>query len=172
MTGKVLVTYASRTGTTKGVAEFIGKTLVEEGVSAEVLPMNDVNDLSSYKAVIAGSAVQANRWLPEAFQFIETRQSELNNIPIAIFTVCMTLAMPNGGKYRSVVAQWVEPVRRLVRPVDEAYFAGALDISRIPARSGRFKFRLSVFLGVWKTGDHRDWVGIRAWAKKLQKLVE
>ena len=172
MTGKILVVYASRTGTTQGVAEAIGKTLAEGGVKVDVLPVNEVSDLTAYRAVIAGSAVQSNRWLPEAFQFIETRQAELNNIPIAIFTVCMTLAMPNGGKYRSVVAQWVEPVRRLVRPVDEAYFAGALDISRIPARSDRFKFRLSVVLGVWKTGDHRDWVAVGAWAKKLQKLVE
>lgn len=28
-------------------------------------------------------------------------------------------------------------------------------------------FRLSVMLGVWTEGDHRDWDAIRAWAENL-----
>ena len=64
----ILVTYASRTGTTAGVAEAIGQTLAESGMQVEVLPMREVRDLSPYRAVVAGSAIQGSYWLPEAMQ--------------------------------------------------------------------------------------------------------
>ena len=59
MPDKILVVYASRAGSTAGVAEAIGKTLAESGVQVDVLPMKDVTDLAPYRAVVAGSAIQA-----------------------------------------------------------------------------------------------------------------
>ena len=38
MSNKILVAYASRGGSTAGVAETIGKTLVESGAEVEVRP--------------------------------------------------------------------------------------------------------------------------------------
>jgi hypothetical protein len=46
-----------------------------------------------------------------------------------------------------------------------------LDISKIPSFSDRLKFRLSVKLGVWKEGDHRDWKAIGSWAESLRKIL-
>jgi hypothetical protein len=64
------------------------------------------------------------------------------------------------------------PVKRLAKPVSEGLFAGALDIRKIPSLSDRLKFRLSVQLGVWNEGDHRDWQAIHAWAKNLYPLLK
>jgi hypothetical protein len=36
----------------------------------------------------------------------------------------------------------------------------------------RLKFRVSVALGVWSEGDHRDWDAIRAWARALKSVLE
>jgi hypothetical protein len=83
----------------------------------------------------------------------------------------MTLTMRNADQYRSHVADWLAPVRALVRPVSGGLFAGGLDISKIPSFSDRFKFRLSVLFGVWKEGDHRDWSTIRTWAEGLRPLL-
>lgn len=171
MPDKILVTYASRAGTTKGVAEAIGKTLMESGLLVEVLPVQDVKDLSPYRAVVAGSAIRAGAWLPEAIQFVQANRSALAQKPFAAFLVCMTLAMPDGEKYRSHVATWLGPVRALVRPVSEGLFAGALDINQISSWSDRVKFRISVATGVWKEGDHRDWEAIRSWAESLPPLL-
>lgn len=171
MKDKILVTYASRFGSTEGVARAIGQTLSEYGLNVHVLSMKDVNDLSLYKAVVAGSAINAGEWLPEAMQFLRKHRIELAKKPFAAFQVCMTLSMRNGEQYRNHVASWLAPVRELVRPVSEGLFAGALDIHKIPSFTDRLKFHFSVLFGVWKEGDHRDWNAIRAWATELKPLL-
>jgi len=133
--------------------------------------MGEVSDIIPYRAVVAGSAIQNKQWLPEAMQFAQTHQATLVQKNAAIFSVCMTLAMRDGERYRSQVSEWLAPVRRLVQPVSEGLFAGVLDISKIPSFSDRLKFRLSIAFGVWSEGDHRDWNAIRDWAKDLPSLL-
>lgn len=171
MSQKILVTYASRTGSTGGVAEAIAKTLNENDAKVDVIPMGDVTDITLYQAVVAGSAIQDRQWLPEAVNFVQTHKAALNQKPFAIFAVCMTLAMKNGESYRPQILEWLAPVRRLVQPVSEGIFAGALDIGKIPSFGDRLKFRLSVLFGVWSEGDHRNWDAIREWAESLPAKV-
>lgn len=171
MPATILVTYATQTGWTPGVAEVIAKTLAEGGAQVEVRPMGEVTSLAPYSAVVAGSAIQDKKWLPEAMAFVQTHRAALAQKPFAAFLVCMTLAMKNGEKYRPEVEKWLNPVRSVVNPVSAGCFAGGLDISRIPAFSDRLKFRVSVWAGVWKEGDHRDWDAIRAWAESLKSRL-
>jgi len=170
MSKPILVTYASRNGSTAGVAEAIGKTLAEGGAQVEVRPMTEVKDLTPYQAVVVGSAIQNRMWLPEAMQFIQTHEAALKQKPVAAFLVCMTMAMKN-EQFRQGVAEWLAPMRALIKPVREGYFAGVLDISKVPSFSDRLKFRLSVLFGVWTEGDHRDWDAIRAWASELKPVL-
>jgi menaquinone-dependent protoporphyrinogen IX oxidase len=59
-----------------------------------------------------------------------------------------------------------------VKPVSEGLFAGALNVKQISSFSERLKFRLSIILGAWKEGDHRDWEAINDWAKSLFPLIK
>jgi menaquinone-dependent protoporphyrinogen oxidase len=77
MNDTILVAYASRAGSTAGVAEAIGQTLAESGAHVEVRRMQDVKDLAAYRAVVAGSAIQGGHWLPEAMHFMQTHQAVL-----------------------------------------------------------------------------------------------
>ena len=170
MSNKILVTYASRTGSTADVAEEISKTLIESGTQVDVRPMKDVKDPTQYQAVVAGSAIHGGKWLPEAMQFMQTHRTTLAQKPFAAFLVCMTLAISN-EKHREHVVDFLQPVRALVKPVSEGLFAGILDISKVPSFRDRLMFRLSVVFGVWSEGDHRDWDAIRAWADSIRPLL-
>jgi menaquinone-dependent protoporphyrinogen oxidase len=171
MSNKILVAYASRAGSTAGVADAVGKALSEGGVQVDVRPMIDIHDLAEYRAVVAGSAIQNRQWLPEAMQFTRSNREALAQRPCAAFLVCMTLAMKQAEKYRPFVKDFLVPVRALVTPVSEGLFAGMLDISKVPSASDRFKFRLSVLFGVWSEGDHRDWNAIHSWAESVLPLL-
>ena len=144
----------------------MGKTPEKSSAQVDVLPVQEVKDLSPYRAVVVGSAIQAAQWLPEAMQFVRDHQSELARKPFATFLVCMTLAMKRGN-YRDQVADWLASVRALVRPVSEGLFAGVLNVRQVRSLGDRLKFRLSVMMDVWSEGDHRDWNAIRSWAESL-----
>lgn len=172
MTKRILVTYASQTGFTEGVAEMIGKTIADENLVVDVLPMKDVKDVVAYQAVVAGSGIQAGAWLPEGIDFIRKNRQELTKKQFAAFLVCMTLTMKGGDKYRSHVREWMQPVRAMVPTISENIFAGGLDLKKIPSSSDRLKFRLSTLFGIWKTGDHRDWEAIQKWAIELKVKIK
>lgn len=172
MTKRILVTYASQTGFTQGVAEMIGNTMADDNLEVDLLPMDEVNDMAIYDAVVAGSGIQAGAWMPEAMDFIRANRQQLSKKPFAAFLVCMTLTMKGGDKYRSHVQEWMQPVKALVPTVSENIFAGGLDLKKIPSAGDRLKFRISILFGIWKAGDHRDWVAIQKWAKELKLLFE
>jgi menaquinone-dependent protoporphyrinogen oxidase len=169
MSNKILVAYASRAGSTGGVAEAIGKTLAESGALVEVRLMKDVHDLAPYRAVLAGSAIRGAKWLPEAMQFMKTHQAALARKPFAAFLVCITLAMPNGStdQYRQFVADFLKPVRAMVKPMSEGLFAGALNYSKLPLIPEGLQMRVLSATTRTPEGDYRNWDAIRAWASNL-----
>ena len=168
---KILVTYARRAGSTAEVAEAIGQTRRESGAQVDVRPMQAVEDLAAYRAVVAGSAIRGGKWLPEAMDFLQTHQVELARLPCATFMVCITLGMRNGEKYREGLRDWMAEARGLTRPVSEGMFAGMLDFSKVPLTFNTLLMRLMVLVGVFPRGDHRDWAAIRAWAESLVPLL-
>jgi menaquinone-dependent protoporphyrinogen oxidase len=167
MNNKILVTYASGAGSTAQIAEAIGEILAQNGTTVDVLPMQDVKDLSAYCAVVAGSAIRKSKWLPEAMQFVQTHQYELAKKPFATFTVCITLAMANSDQYRQAVRGWIIPIRALVKPKSEGLFAGKLDFQKLPVTLDTLKLRLTVAFGIFPKEDRRDWNAIRTWAESL-----
>jgi menaquinone-dependent protoporphyrinogen oxidase len=171
MPNKILVAYASRTGTTAGAAAAIGETLAENGADVDVCQMQDVINLAPYRAVIAGSAIQISAWLPEAIEFVQANQAALNQKPFAAFLVCMTMGM--SSMFHGHVAEWLAPVRTLVPTVSEGLFAGTtIDVTHIPSFTGRLILRICTLFRILPQGDNRDWNKIRAWATALKPLLE
>ena len=168
----VLVTYASRCGSTAGVAERIGQTLCARGHSSQVLPVEEVKDLDPYDAVIAGSAIRTGKWLPEAVDFVGTHRDALSQKPVAYFHTCITLSRPteeNLTKARSFFEPLMErfPV---VRPVSLGVFAGVLDYAKL---SGPMRMVMK-----WKMkeqgiaeGDYRDWNAIETWGNGVSGIL-
>lgn len=166
---RILVTYASRAGSTADIAAAIHKTITEGGLHADLRLMSEVDDLTPYHAVVAGSAIRFNRWLPEAMDFMTRHQAELKRKPFAMFVVCLAMAAQNPArleKAKQTVSGWVQPVRDVVQPVSEGLFAGVLNLSKLPLIY-RMVFRLATLTGIFAEGDYRDWDAIRRWAQAL-----
>ncbi len=171
MSQKILVTYASRTGTTAEYAETIAQTLRESNLAVDIQPMQAVQNLTPYTAVIAGSAIRGSKWLPEAVDFIRTHRAELAQKRFAMFTVCITLAMSNTEQYRAGVSKWVQPVRAMVAPIREGFFPGRLDFNKLPFNWDTLMLRLTVALGIFPKGDRKDLNAAKTWAGDLANLL-
>jgi menaquinone-dependent protoporphyrinogen oxidase len=165
MSDKILVAYASRCGSTGGVAEAIGQALCDGGAAVDVLLVKEVTDVSPYQAVVVGSAIRMGQWLPEVVKFVETHQEALSQVPVAYFVVCGTLREDTEENYRTVAA-YLDPVREVMQPVEVGLFAGAMDYSKLP-----FVYRLIVKAMKAPEGDFRDWDAIRGWAANVRPML-
>jgi menaquinone-dependent protoporphyrinogen IX oxidase len=102
---------------------------------------------------------------------MKTHQTELAQRPFAAFMVCITLSMKGSEQYREGITSWMGPVRALVRPVSEGFFAGSLDFHKMPLTFNTLMMRVPVMMKIWQEGDHRDWTAIRAWAAALARTL-
>lgn len=166
MGDKILVAYATRAGSTGEVAQAIAETLRQAGLDVDLRPVRDVHDVSPYRAVVLGSPIRVGRWMPEAMKFLQRHRESLSRVPVAYFTVCMTL-MEDTEENRRMVESWMEPMRAILEPVRMGLFAGKMDYRRL---SFLERFIIQKMVKV-PEGDHRNWEAIRAWAREIAGLL-
>ncbi|MDE3089585.1 MAG: flavodoxin domain-containing protein, partial [Chloroflexota bacterium] len=87
MSGSILVTYATRYGSTQEVAEAIAATLRERGLAADIQPMRQVRTLAGYSAVVLGAPLFMFRWHKDALRFLSRHREALTEQPVAIFAL-------------------------------------------------------------------------------------
>jgi len=165
---KTLVVYASRTGCTADTAFSIAKHLRENGVPSDVLSIEEVNHLSGYSAVIIGSPIRYDKWLPEATSFINTHQTTLQNMPVAMFFTCLTLAQ-NSDKAKKQAQGYAASISTTlpqIKPSQIGQFAGVLDYSTMPRIGRLFARGVFAILRV-KEGDYRNWEAIHSWVNSI-----
>ena len=165
MSNRVLVTYATRTRSTAEVAKAISEVLTTRGFAVDVKPVKEKPSLDGYHGVILGSAIRMGAWLPEMIKFIRDNQAKLNEVPTAIFTVHM-LNTGNDSANHDAQRAYTLPVHKMLHPVDEAFFAGNLDISKL-SLPDRVLTKIMANDQDLKVGDLRDWNKIRAWAREV-----
>ena len=167
---KILVAYASKYGSTGGVADAIGKELCSKDVAVDVVLIKNANNISSYQGVIIGSPIYMGKWMSEAVDFIKKNKDTLCKVPIAYFLVCMTLSQPTEKK-RAEVLSYMDPILKAVpeiKPVGIGTFAGAMDYNNLSWINKKILKSKGT-----PEGDFRDWNDIRAWAREpvYAKLV-
>ena len=165
MTKHILVTYATRAGSTAEVAREIARVLGMHDFVVDVKPIKEKPQLSSYQAVVLGSAIRMAAWLPEALEFIQNNQEPLARLTAAIFTVHMLNTGADKASRQARQAYTI-PVRELMTPVDEVFFAGKLDYARLSFFDRLIARALEEQTGSYPA-DLRDWDGIHAWAAAL-----
>ena len=167
MKERILVAYASEYGSTAGVAEAIGKELCNRGLGVDLRLAKKVADPGSYRAAIVGSPIYKGKWMPEAVKFLQENSTVLSRIPVAYFTVCMTMYDPTEENRRKASA-YMDTVYQSVpqvKPVKVGLFAGALDYSKLS-----WIMRQIIKAKGSPEGDYRDWDSIRSWAANLNEV--
>jgi menaquinone-dependent protoporphyrinogen oxidase len=163
MKKSVLVAYASKYGSTGGVADAIGKELCAKGFNADVVAIKNAGNIRSYQGVVIGSAIYRGKWMSEAIDFVNKNQDILCQMPVAYFLVCMTLSQPTEEK-RAQVLSYMDDILKAVpriKPVGIGTFAGALNYGNLSWLNKKIlKSKGS------PEGDFRDWNAIRAWARE------
>lgn len=162
MPDRALVTYATRAGSTEGIAQAIAKTLCEKGLPADVVPVKNAPDISGYSAVIVGSPVRATMLMSEAKRFVRKNRAALSQKKVAYFSVCMTMK-EDTPKNRATTEAYLKPLVKIKAPDMTGAFAGAFDISKLGGFFGWVMRRDKS--GKMKTEDCRDWNAIAAWAE-------
>ncbi|MBN1439456.1 MAG: hypothetical protein JW929_08610 [Anaerolineales bacterium] len=157
---KVLVAYASATGTTVGVAEAVGKTLGGRGSAVDVRPMKDNPPVAGYEAVLIGSAIQGGKPLPEALDFLRANRAALQAVPAAVFLVHFFFRSEREVDVK-MRESYIEEVRQLLPAAPIRFFAGRFDGRTTAYGLPKWLVRLT------PTIDRRDWGAIRAWAEGI-----
>jgi menaquinone-dependent protoporphyrinogen oxidase len=165
----ILVTYASKHNSTAEIAKAIGEVLQQANVSTvDIVPVENVEDIADYDAVILGSAVYAGQWQSNAANFLKKHEAELAQLPVWLFS-----SGPIGeGNPQDLLKGWkfpeaLQPIASRIKPHDIALFHGNLDpttlnpIERIVVKGVKAP-----------TGDFRDWDVIRGWAYNIVQTLQ
>jgi menaquinone-dependent protoporphyrinogen oxidase len=161
MSGRILVAYASRKGSTAGIAQAIGKELTSEGYVVDVSEMRSVTSLAGYNAVVIGAPVYTGKVTGDVVAFVTANKEGLSRLPVAGFVTGIAPVYPKTGDVKGFTDQLVTALAP-IHPVAVTMFAGTLDISKM-----NFVERNLTSLMKVPTGDFRDWDAIAAWAKEL-----
>jgi menaquinone-dependent protoporphyrinogen oxidase len=152
---KVLVTYATKNGSTTDVAQAIVSRLREHGCTVDIQPARNVHNANEFDGIVVGAPIYSGRWLSGAHHILK-RLSKLEpeqRPAVAIFAL--------GPRRDEGPENWVVPKAQFDRalgkhpsviPVSTALFGGADPPKKSPRR------------------DIRDWDAIKTWANELATI--
>jgi menaquinone-dependent protoporphyrinogen oxidase len=170
---EVLVAYASRHGSTAGIAERIAAGLGAAGLSSEVVEVSKVGDVDRYDAFVIGSAAYLFHWLKDATRFVKRHHALLASRPVWLFS-SGPLGTDRVDEQGDEVLEATRPkefdeLAALVHPCGVQVFFGAWDpdaprvglteqlVRRLPAAEAT------------PAGDFRDWAAIDAWSAQIAR---
>lgn len=165
MKKRILVAYATCTGSTMDVATAISENLNHNGIQVDVIPVKENPQIGDYQAALIGSAIQYGNWLPEAVDFVKAHHEALNQIPVALFCVHIRNLGEDEASQMNRLA-YLDQVRPLLNPVAEGYFAGKFD------RRGARLLLPGWLAFIVPSMDFRNWGKISAWADDVSPQLQ
>jgi menaquinone-dependent protoporphyrinogen oxidase len=160
----VLVAYATKHGSTQEIAETIGRELRLHGLAADVVSVDEVEDVAGYDAVVLGSAVYVGHWLPSARAFVREHADELGDRPTWLFS-----SGPVGQPLRPTEddAVQIQEIVEATGAKEHRIFPGKVDRTALNRCEWAVVFALRV-----KDGDYRNEGDVSAWARTIAASLE
>lgn len=157
----VLVAYASMSGSTAEIADWIGSELISAGLQAQCRPAADVEAVDGYEAVILGGAVYMAGWHTDAMRFAHRFAGALADCPVWVFS--------SGPLDDSANEADIPPVPQVATAVHSLRARGHITFG------GRINADSHGWLGLvgrrmtedGHGGDFRNPQRVRAWARKI-----
>jgi menaquinone-dependent protoporphyrinogen IX oxidase len=159
---RVLVTAASRHGSTHEIADALARRLQEaagdRGLTAAALHAENRPDPAGFDAVVLGSAVYGGSWLEPARDLAHQHVAVLRARPLWLFSSGPIGAPP----YPPDEPYDTATLTGLLAPRGHRVFPGRLEPSRLsaPERAVVTAMRAPV-------GDFRDWDAVGTWAVEI-----
>ncbi len=154
----VLITYATKTGTTAHAAEIIGETLREAGFQAEVRPVGEAGAPDGYRHVILGGPVNGMALHPGVAAYAAGHADALAAADVSVFMMSYV--------YFTGRAMWKKAIegafRRLpagILPRMTGIFGGKIDRSMPGIARLIFGIRRDAPCDLRDDGAVRDWAG-------------
>ena len=167
MKPSVLVTFATRYGSTREVAQSIADTLKESGIEVDFQLIREVRSVEKYQAVVLGAPLYMFRWHKDTRRFLSKHRKEIVQRPIAIFAL---------GPIHDEEKEWQDVQKQLdkalakypwLNPAAVEIFGGRFDPARL-----RFPYSFLPAMRKIPASDIRDWAKIKSWAENLPDLLK
>jgi len=169
---KVLVTYASRHGATRGIAERIAAALERQNLDVTFEPVEKVEDAAGFDAAVIGSAAYALHWLGEASSFVRRNAPALQRMPVWLFSSGPVGTDEVDSKGRDVRAtsepKELAEFTRTIHPRATHVFFGAFDPDAAPVGlMERVMHAIPQAREAMPAGDFRDWSEVDTWGEAI-----
>jgi menaquinone-dependent protoporphyrinogen oxidase len=172
MSEKILDTYATKYGSTQGVAEAIAAELRKKCYEVDLTAARDVKSLAGYSAIVLGSPLYISSILSDASKFLTRHKDTLTHLPTAFYVLGPLYGTP---KEMSDVQVQLDGVLHKVpwfKPAEVKIFTGAMDLEKFRFPDSLLKVMpANKDSSLFKTYDGRDWNAICAWADSLEESL-
>jgi menaquinone-dependent protoporphyrinogen oxidase len=170
----ILVAYATRHGSTRGIAERIAGRLRADGFEAEARPAAEVRDAARYDAFVVGGAAYMFHWLKDATEFVKRDRAVLSGRPTWLFSSgplgTDTVDKEGRDVLEVTVPREFAELRAAIHPRGEKVFFGAMDPAARPmGMAERLMSIVPAGKDALPKGDFRDWDAIDAWADEIAR---
>jgi menaquinone-dependent protoporphyrinogen oxidase len=159
---RILVSTASKHGSTAEIGHEIAGILAEAGHDVEDISPDGVKSLAGFDAVVLGSGIYVGHWLAPARDLVERLADELVERPVWLFSTGPIGDPPKPDEDPEEIGELLE----ITHAREHVTFAGKVDRSELGL--GEKVIVAAVRL---PEGDFRPWADVRAWATGIAEAL-
>jgi menaquinone-dependent protoporphyrinogen oxidase len=171
---RILIIYDTKYGATRTIADKIQEVLCAQGAQVDMSLVKRIQDVSTYDAVIIGSAIITEQWRPDILNFMKAQEAALAAKPVAVFIVCGLLKDDTAENRQTAQKYYIDAVLNkfpeIVRVGSPGLFAGVMDFSVLTLKD---EFMIRVLFGTMlPEGDYRNFDKVTQWTNDILPLLK